>query len=128
MRHPEIIVWESDGRLAALLRPLAEERRWLMREPRQLGAVLRLVRRGQAVVVVKAGRDLERELTLIERVCWLYPDAAVVLVADSDQARLAGLAWDLGAAYVLVPPQPREHLPQLVAALMAPGEEGADVA
>jgi hypothetical protein len=126
MYHPQVVVWEGDGRLAALLRPLAEERRWLLREPRQVGAVLRLLRRGPAVVVLKAGRDLERELTLVERVAWLFPDAAVVLVADSDLARLAGLAWDLGAAYVLVPPLPRERLPELVAALMAPVEDGPD--
>jgi hypothetical protein len=126
MQHPQVVVWEGDGRLAALLRPLARERRWLLREPRQAAAVLRLLRRGPAVVVLKAGRDLERELTLVERIARVFPDAAVILVADSDLARLAGLAWDLGAAYVLAPPLPRERLPELVAALMAPIEDGPD--
>ena len=42
----------------------------------------------------------------------------VVLAADGDQPELAGLAWDLGAAYVLLPPQPRERLPEIVAGLM----------
>ena len=31
---------------------------------------------------------------------------------------LAGLAWDLGAAYVLAPPQPRDALLSLVLGLM----------
>jgi hypothetical protein len=125
MRHPQLILWENDGRLAPLLKPLAEKQRWAFREPRQAGAVLRLLRRGgPGLVVIKAGRDLEQELSLLERVAWLFPDAACVLVADSDHARLAGLAWDLGASYVHAPPQPREHLPEVVAALM-PAAEGA---
>src|SRR5947209_1424704 len=106
MRHPQVLVWEGDGRLAAQLRLLAEEHRWVLREPRQAGAVLRLLRRGgPGVVVIKAGRDLERELTLLERVAWQFPDAGTILVADSEHARLAGLAWDLGASFVLAPPQ-----------------------
>jgi hypothetical protein len=124
MRHPQVLVWESDGRLAALLRPVVEERLWVLREPRQGGAVLRLLRAGgPAVVVIKAGRDLERELSLLDRIAWHCPGAATVLVADSEHARLAGLAWDLGASYVLVPTLPREHLPEIVAALMT-GPEG----
>jgi hypothetical protein len=126
MYHPQVIVWEGDGKLAALLRPLALERRWALREPRQAAAVLGLLRRGPGVVVVKAGRDLEREFALLERVGWRFPEAATVLVADSDHARLAALAWDLGAAYVLVPPMPRERLPELVAALMPIPAEGPD--
>ena len=35
-----------------------------------------------------------------------------------EHARLAGLAWDLGAAYVHLPPQPHERLPGIVAGLM----------
>jgi hypothetical protein len=125
MRHAQVLVWESDGRLAALLRPLVEERRWVLREPRQAGAVLRLLHAGgPGVAVIKAGRDLEREMSLLERIAWRCPDAATVLVADSDHARLAGLAWDLGASYVLVPTLPRERLPEIVAALMAGGGEG----
>jgi DNA-binding NarL/FixJ family response regulator len=120
MRHPQVLVWEGDGRLAALLRPLAEERRWVLREPRQAGAVLRLLRRGgPAVVVIKTGRDLERELSLLERIAWLHPDAATVLVTDSDHTRLAGLAWDLGASHVLTPGQPRERLAEIVTAFLA---------
>lgn len=119
MHHPQLLVYETDGRVAALLRPTAEERRWVLREPRQPASCLRLLRRGgPAVLVIKAGRDLERELSLLERAAWLFPDAAVVLVGDNDHPLLAGLAWDLGARYVLFPPQPRERLPEIVVGLM----------
>ena len=65
-----------------------------------------------------AGRDLERELATLEQVSWLYPDAATVLVGDSDPPWLAGLAWDLGARWVLLPPQSRERLTEIVTGLM----------
>ncbi len=119
MRMPQIIVYEKDGRLKSQLEPLAEDRRWALREARQPETCLsHLAQRGPAVVVVKAGRDLERELALLDRLTWLYPDAAAVVVADGDTASWAGMAWDLGAAYVLVPPQPRERLSEIVAGLM----------
>jgi hypothetical protein len=119
MRHPQLLVYESDGRLAGVLRPLADKHKWLLREPRQLSACLRLFGRGgPGVLILRVGRNLERELATLEQVSWLYPDAATVLVGDGDQAWLSGLAWDLGAAYVLLPPQTRERLPDLVRRLM----------
>lgn len=84
-------------------------------------ACLTLLRRGgPTVLVIKAGRALESEFTLLDRVSWLFPDTATVLVLGehSDPARLAPLAWDLGAAYVLDSAQSREVLPEVVAGLM----------
>jgi DNA-binding NarL/FixJ family response regulator len=119
MQHPQLLVYETDGRLAAALRPLAEEQKWLLREPRQLTACLRLFERGgPGVLVLRLSRDPERELTLLEQLSWLHPDAAVVLVADSEQARLGGLAWDLGVRCVLLPPHTRERLSEIVTSLM----------
>jgi hypothetical protein len=116
-----LLVYEDDGRLAALLRPAAEGHGWPLREPRQLAACLRLLRRGGPnVLVLKLSRDLERDLSLLERVAWLEPDTATVVVGDSDHAALAGLAWDLGADFVLLPPLPRERLPEIVTGLMQP--------
>jgi hypothetical protein len=125
VKHPQVVVYEGDGKLAALLRPLAEERKWPLREARQPGACLRLLRQGEpAVLILKAGRDLERELALLERVAWLRPRTASVVVGEADHAALAGLAWDLGAAFVLLPPLPRELLPDLVAGLMGRTDDG----
>ena len=119
MRLPQIVIYEPDDRLKLQLEALAEQRRWALRPARRPETCLRLLARGgPAVLVLKAGRDLERELALLERAAWLYPDAPVVLAADGDRPELAGLAWDLGAAYVLLPPQPRERLPEIVAGLM----------
>ncbi len=119
MHHPQILVFEPDTRLAALLRPLAEERRWVLREPRQVGPCLQLLRHGgPGVLVIRVGRDLEREFVLLERVAWLSPATGKIVVGDADQTWLAGLAWDLGADYVLLPPLGRERLGEVVAGLM----------
>jgi hypothetical protein len=129
VRRAQVVVYESDGRLTALLREQAAARGWWLREVHHAGACLRLLQKGGGgVLVLRTGRDLERELTLLERVTRLIPDALSVIVSDADNPALAALAWDLGARYVLLPPQPREQLPGLVEALMggtsaAPAEE-----
>jgi hypothetical protein len=122
MRHSQLLVYEADGRLADALRPLAEKNKWLLREPRQLSACLRLFARGgSGVLVLRPGRNLERELAALEQVSWLYPDASTVLVGDNNQPWLAALAWDLGVRWVLLPPQIRERLPEIVTGLMGSG-------
>jgi hypothetical protein len=119
VRHPQVLVYETDGRLAAQLRPAVAERKWLLREPRRLEGCLRLLgRSGSGVVIVKAGQDLERELTVVERIAWLFPNAAVVFVGDPAHAALAGLAWDLGSAAVLFAPHSRDRLVEVVVGLM----------
>jgi hypothetical protein len=119
MRLPRVVVFESDGRLAGVLRPLAEERGWLLREPRKVETCLRLLPRGGAgVLVIKLGSHLEREFALQERVRLVSPGTPVVVVADSNHPWLVGLGWDLGAAMVLSPPQAREALLEVVTALM----------
>jgi DNA-binding response OmpR family regulator len=120
MFHPHVIVHERDGRLAQQLRPLAESERWPLREPRQADVLDRLLRQGgPAVLVVKLGPTPERELALLERVSWQWPDVATVAVGDVDDAdTLAGLAWDVGADYALFTPLSRDLLPEVVAGLM----------
>ena len=119
MRYPQILVYESDGLLAQTLKPLARDRKWALREPRRPESCLRLLRRGSpGVLVLKVGRDVVAELELLERVGWLFPDTAAVVVGDRDDPALVGLAWDLGAGYVLFPPRPRDLLPEVVAGLM----------
>jgi DNA-binding NarL/FixJ family response regulator len=124
MRFPQLLIYESDGQLARLLEGTAGTHRWVLRQPRRVDAGLRLLRRGEpAIVVVKLERDLESAFTLLERTTWLFPEAASVVVTETDNAPLVELAWDLGAAYVLAPPQSRELLLEVVAGLMTGSEE-----
>jgi len=119
MRHPQVLIYESDGRLAEMLRSENKPREWSIREPRSLEAGLRLLRRGgPSVAVLKLGKDLLRELTLLERVTWLFPETAVIVVGDTENSVLAGLAWDLGASFVLSPPLARGELFGIVTSLI----------
>jgi hypothetical protein len=118
MHHAQVVVFESDGKLAESLHDAGKEHGFWLREVRQEKACLNLLRRGgPGVLVLRVGRDLERELGLLERVTWLYPDTGSVVVGDTDYPALASLAWDLGARYVLFPPQPRELLTDIVVGL-----------
>ena len=125
MQYPQVLVLENDGRLAEMLRreKQAGECDWLVREPRRLEAVLRLLDRpGKQVLVIKLGHDLVRELTLLERVRSLYPETRCVIVGDADHPALVALAWDLGADIFLFPPLPRHQLSRVVAGFLAGGE------
>jgi hypothetical protein len=142
MQMAQVVVYEPDGRLAALVRPLAERQSWSLREPRQVEACLRLLAAGEPrVLVVKLGRDPEDDLGLVAQARRRSPGTGILVVADGEHARLAGLAWDLGATLVLTPsPAPPEHdhaaerqavLFEVLASWMkaeAPGEQrgGAD--
>jgi hypothetical protein len=70
------------------------------------------------VLVLEVGHDVERDLALLGRLTWLCPAATTVAVTGVASAELTGLAWDLGADYVLAPPQPRDALLPVVLGLM----------
>ena len=124
MRHPQVLLYENDTLLTALLEEAAAEHRWALRHPRDADECLDLLRGGgPGVLVLRVGRNLEFELSLLERVAALFPDTGVVVVGEVGHAPLAGLAWDLGADYVMILPQPREMLPEVVACLLRSEEE-----
>jgi len=155
MQYPQILVYETDGLLAAMLRETAKAKRWALREPRKAESCLRLLRGlCPSVLVLKmatyaprpafSGTDSKsilpeevpqasvgrisnpsyREkqqvdsLELLADVHERFPDAAVVAVGDAEDLALTNLAWDLGASYVLAPPQSRQMLPEIVVSLM----------
>jgi hypothetical protein len=143
MRYPQVLVFESDGLLAGMLRETASANRWSLREPRRVESCLRLLRgHCPTVLVVKIATSAKREpglpikeeeqrlrsesrqreqirsMELLDQVHWLFPDTAVIVVGDAEDLSLTGLAWELGAAYVLMPPQSRQQLPELVTAMM----------
>jgi FixJ family two-component response regulator len=120
MQHPQIVVFERDGRLADALAALSEAERWTLRDSRQVDFCLRQLRQpGPGVLVVKIGRPAERDLALVEQAAWQFPNVPVVVIGEvEDAAVLAGLAWDVGASYALFPPLSRDLLPEVVAGLM----------
>lgn len=120
MRHAQILVYEKDGKLAETLRSLGKSRGIWLREVRQSKVCLEaLARGGASVLVIKVGRDLERELALLEQTSRNFPDCRTIVVGDVDHPALADLAWDLGAAFVLLPPTPLELLPESVNHLLS---------
>ena len=82
-------------------------------------------RNSSAVVILHLGRDLEKELGLLRRLTWLLPDCRCVVTGEEANPDLAGLAWDLGAAYVLFPPQSWELLGEIALGLL-PGSKTAN--
>jgi len=101
MRFSQLVVCESDGRLAGALESTAKANRWLLRRPRGVEGCVRFLQRStRAVVTIKIGRDVVRELSLLERIGWLFPEVPIVAVTDGDDPALIGLTWDLGASYV----------------------------
>jgi DNA-binding NarL/FixJ family response regulator len=120
MRYPRVLVCEHGGRIAASFRELPlDPKVWTVHEPRRLEDCVEHLREpGPAVVILKLSRDLQQELELLERVNWWFPETACLVVSDTDNPALVGLAWDLGARYVLAPPQSCDLLPKLAAAFL----------
>jgi DNA-binding NtrC family response regulator len=119
MRYPLLVIYERDGKAAALLRPLAEEQKWPLKEARRPEECLTILRSGgTGVLVIKVGREDKGELALVEQAAWEEPRTAVVVVGEVENRDLAGLAWDLGASYVSFPPASGERLWEVVADLM----------
>jgi DNA-binding response OmpR family regulator len=129
MRFPQLLIYEMDGRLARMLEGTAGTHRWVLRQPRSLESCLRLLRRGgPAIVVVKLESDLESPLAFVEQITWRFPEVVPIIVTDTEEEVLTELAWDLGARYVLAPPQPRELLLDVVANLMGDLPSGDELA
>ena len=119
MKHPQIVIFESDGQLAAYLDETAKRHKWLLRESRQAPACLNLLRAGgPGMLVLKVGRNLVRELSVLDEVHAALPDVPVIVAGETEDDALQALAYDLGAVYVLQPPEPRQHLAELVEHLM----------
>ena len=115
MHHAQLVAYGVEGRLAEVLGELAHGRALWLREARHTKTCLNLLRQGGAgVLVLRLGKNLDQEMTLLEQVTVLFPRTRTIVVGPADNPALAGLAWDLGAAYVLFPPQPIEALGDIV--------------
>ena len=125
MRFPQLLAFEADGRLPASLGPLGGELGLTPRQVQRPEACRRALRRGGPnVLLLRAGRDLDREFTLLDEVSRSLPETRVGVVLDQDDARLRGLAWDLGAAYVLPLARCRDLLPDLIRGMVAEAARG----
>jgi DNA-binding NtrC family response regulator len=120
MRQHQVLVCESDDRIAGVLRECVQAHGWRLREVRHPRVCLGLLPQGgESVFVLRAGKDLQREMALLEQVSWLFPETASVVVCEGDNPALVQLAWDLGARFVLHPPQIRELLPEVVSGFLS---------
>ncbi|HEV3144831.1 MAG TPA: hypothetical protein VGZ47_13155 [Gemmataceae bacterium] len=119
MRHPQIVVFENDSLLARQLQETATASAWLLRESRQAPACMKLLRAGgPSVLVLRVGRDLRRELSHLDDVHSQIPDVPVIVVGNAENPALMSLAYELGAAFVLFPPAPRQQLGELTEHLL----------
>jgi hypothetical protein len=132
MAHSQVLVYERDGRVAQLLRSHRAKPgspKWALREPRSLEACLSLLQDGvPTVLILKAGKDVVREFTLLERVDWFHPETDLIVLVEIANPALLALAWDLGATCVLPPPQPHPDLLAVVDSLIcrAPATGASD--
>jgi hypothetical protein len=117
MNYPKVLIHEPDGRIARQFRDLPKEMKgWSMHEPRSFEDCAELLE-GPAVFIIRLTRDAERELDLLERVAWRFPETACLVVSETEDPTILGLAWDLGASHVITGPS-LELLPRLAAAFL----------
>lgn len=115
MQRAQLLAFGLEGRLADFLRDLAHDRALWLREVRHAKTCLNLLRQGGAgVLILRLGRNLDEELALLEQVTYLFPTVQTIVVGPAENPTLADLAWDLGAGYVVFPPQPIESIRDVV--------------
>src|ERR1700722_16842515 len=107
MQQTQVVTYGLHDVLAERLRELAQARRFWLRETSQFAACRNLVQTAPpSVFVLVLGRDVERELALLEQMHACQPGTATIVVGETDNPALAGLAWELGATFALFPPLP----------------------
>ncbi len=119
MHQTQVLTYNVEGVILERLRELAAEHRFWLRETSQFSACESAVRSAPpTVLVLRLGRQLERDLALVEQVHACLPRTAVIVIGDVDIPVLAGLAWELGASCVLFPPSPVEKISEVLARLL----------
>jgi hypothetical protein len=149
MRYPQLVVYETERRLVTWLReavdvaellrfdadgrpspkpkitsPLpggqgAATQSWLVHEPRQPAACLRLLQKGgPTVLILQLTKEPAEELELLEKAARRHPNALTVVIGEELHRSLVPLVWDLGATAVFLPPRVGERLQEIVLGLM----------
>jgi DNA-binding NtrC family response regulator len=120
MQRAQVIVYGMHDEAVERLRAKLQDRGVWVRPVHHPGPCLELVRQeAPAVLVLHIGADLDKEMSLLQRLGEWFPDTACIVVSAEANPPLAGLAWDLGAAYALFPPPTHDLLPELVLGFLA---------
>jgi hypothetical protein len=128
MRHPQIAILAFDDWLGKQLAECAHEHRWLVKEARQAGACLALLREPRPTVLLVQfdphADSIAATLEFLVDVNRRHPAVATIAVSDvklneADRAAWTATAFDLGVRFVLFPPLTRPVLEDLVGGLMA---------
>jgi DNA-binding NarL/FixJ family response regulator len=115
MRQRHLLTCGLDEKLAQRLHELVQDRGVGLRSCRQPEACLNLLRQGAVgVLLLRTGRDLEKEYGLLAQVAEQFPRVAIIVIGDLDHPQLTGLAWDLGAHCLLSPAVDPEGLRDVV--------------
>lgn len=119
MRNAQLITFGVDDAAAESLQALVRDRGVGLRVTRNTKACLNLLRQGAVgVLLLRVGRNLESEFALLAQVTQQFPQVAAVVWGDADHPRLAGLAWELGARAVLLPPLDQDRLHDVLRCLL----------
>ncbi len=119
MRRAELITYGMDDAAAEALQARVRDRGIAVRVTRDPQACQRLARDGSGVLLLRVGKNLDEEFTLLARAAQMFPHIASVVWGDADHPRLAALAWDLGARAVLLPPPDPDALHQVILRLLS---------
>lgn len=115
MQQTQVVTYGVEGIIAERLRELAEKQRFWLRETSQYQACRGLLQASPpSVLILRLGRDVERELSLLEETHACLPETATIVLGEADNPVLAGLAWQLGATFVLFPPTPAELILEVI--------------
>jgi len=115
MQQTQVVTYGIDGVLAERLRELAQAHRFWLRETSQFTACASLIAASPPTIfLIVLGKDLERELSLVEQVHACLPATRTIVEGEADHPALAGLARELGATFALFPPTPVEMISDLI--------------
>lgn len=119
MRQAQLITYGVEDAAAERLQAAVIDQGVALRVTRDAAACLNLLRQhAVGVLLVRVGKNLDAEFTLLAQATRLFPQVSAVVWGDVDHPRLAGLAWDLGARAVFVPLEDPDRLHDAIRRLL----------
>jgi len=116
MRSTELLAYGIEGTLHDRLAAWAQDHGLWFRTVQHAAALQNLLRKGsRGLLLIRVGRDVVDELTLLEGAAHDFAEVTVIILGDLDYPLLEGLAYDLGASAVLFPPRGVDELFEVLA-------------